>query len=272
MYYKKATAKWLSKRGADVGQKIASVITKWAEREEELDNMMRTWEDSLELPMEEDQQQPSGWIEKVSTLPPSEASGEGSNVSTPTAPKDLNPTDPEAGSYVSQVEYPEPTRTRSREVYPTRMLPAIPEDDESQHQPAEAEADAEERRMDGDEESPEHVLGGRWRKVADESKRLFDRRKENEYYSLQPELRREVLRCHRHLGHMPKEQLARVLADAGAKFEVIDWTRKHFECPVCKSMIKPGLPRRAAARKSYQFNKTVGADHFSHNFAAKPFD
>ena len=126
--------------------------------------------------------------------------------------------------------------------------------------------------MEEDEENPEHVLGGRWRKVADESKRMFDRRKESGYYSLQPELRREVLRCHRHLGHMPKEQLARVLADAGAKLEVVDWTRKHFECPVCKSMIKPGLPRPAAARKVYQFNKTVGADHFSHNFAARPFD
>ena len=36
------------------------------------------------------------------------------------------------------------------------------------------------------------------------------------------ELRREVLRCQRHLGHMPKEQVARGLADAGAKPEVID--------------------------------------------------
>ena len=70
---------------------------------------------------------------------------------------------------------------------------------------------------------------------------------------------------------MPKEQLARVLADAGAKLEVIDWTKKHFECPVCKATIKPGLPRPAAARKTYQFNKTVGADHFSHNFATDPF-
>ena len=71
---------------------------------------------------------------------------------------------------------------------------------------------------------------------------------------------------------MPKEQLARVLADAGAKQEVIEWTRKHFDCPVCKATIKPGLPRPAAARKTYQFNKTVGADHFIHNFAMHPFD
>ena len=71
---------------------------------------------------------------------------------------------------------------------------------------------------------------------------------------------------------MPKEQLARVLADAGAKMEVIDWTQKHIGCPVCKAIIKPGLPRPAAARKTYQFNKTVGADHFTHSFASHQFD
>ena len=74
------------------------------------------------------------------------------------------------------------------------------------------------------------------------------------------------------MGHMPKEQLARVLADAGAKSEVIEWTKKPFELPVCKSMIKPGLPRPAAARKTYQFNKTVGADHSTHSFATHPID
>ena len=71
---------------------------------------------------------------------------------------------------------------------------------------------------------------------------------------------------------MPKEQLARVLADAGAKMEVIDWTKKHVGCPVCKATSKPGLPRPAAARKTYQFNKTVGADHFTHSFATHPLD
>ena len=74
------------------------------------------------------------------------------------------------------------------------------------------------------------------------------------------------------MGHMPKGQLARVLADAGTKQEVIDWTKTHFECPVCKATIKPGLPRPAAARQFYQFNKTVGADHFTHTFASHQFD
>ena len=117
-----------------------------------------------------------------------------------------------------------------------------------------------------------HILGNKWRKVRDEAERLFDKRKEQGYYSLAPELRRRVMRCHRHLGHMPPDQLARVLADAGAKLEVIQWTRRYFECPVCKATIKPGLPRPAAARKTYEFNRTVGADHFTHHFAAQPFD
>ena len=71
---------------------------------------------------------------------------------------------------------------------------------------------------------------------------------------------------------MPQDQLARVLADAGAKVEVVDWCKRHFECPVCKAVIKPGLPRPAAARKVYQCNRTVGADHFTHHFMAQPFD
>ena len=80
------------------------------------------------------------------------------------------------------------------------------------------------------------------------------------------------MRCHCHLGHMPPDQLARVLADAGAKLEVVQWVKKYFECLVCKATIKPGLPRTAAARKTYEFNRTVGADHFTHHFATQPFD
>ena len=71
---------------------------------------------------------------------------------------------------------------------------------------------------------------------------------------------------------MPPDQLARVFADAGAKEEVVAWTRKFFECPVCKATIKPGLPRPAAARRQLEFNKTVGTDHFTHKWATKEFD
>ena len=71
---------------------------------------------------------------------------------------------------------------------------------------------------------------------------------------------------------MPKKQLARVLADVGAKPGVIDWSKRNLDCPVCKATIKPGLPRPAAARKNYQFNRTVGPDHFTHTFASHQFD
>ena len=66
--------------------------------------------------------------------------------------------------------------------------------------------------------------------------------------------------------------MARVLADAGAKPEVIDWMQMHFECAACKATMKPGLPRPAAARTSYHINKTVGADHSTHTFASHQFD
>lgn len=111
------------------------------------------------------------------------------------------------------------------------------------------------------EEARSHVLRNKWSEVQDETQQLFDRKKQQGYYSLAPELRNEPLRSHRHLGHMPPDQLARVLADAGAKAEVIQWCKRHFECPMCKATIKPGLRHPAAARKVYQFNRTVGSDH-----------
>ena len=163
---------------------------------------------------------------------------------------------------------------RSLELYPAALMPTIPEGVELEdlQQPTDPEAQGPDQPDDDDPEPKAHILGNKWRKVRDEAERFFDKRKEQGYYSLAPELRREVMRCHRHLGHMPPDQLARVLADARAKLEVIQWTRRYFECPVCKATIKPGLPRPAAARKTYEFNRTVGADHFTHHFAAQPFD
>ena len=54
-----------------------------------------------------------------------------------------------------------------RGIYRSRLLPTIPEGTELPHQPA----DPEEQRVE--EDGPDHILGGRWRRVADESKRLF---------------------------------------------------------------------------------------------------
>ena len=78
------------------------------------------------------------------------------------------------------------------------------------------------------------------------SEKLFEKKRDSGYYSLAPELRREVMRCHRHLGHMPPDQLARVLADAGAKLEVVQWTKRHFECPVCRAEVAHWVQVRVA--------------------------
>ena len=204
--------------------------------------MTRGWESALcALDIEEDDREfDSAWTEK-GTSPSQPSSPErGSMVfsSTITEGADINPTGPEKG-----------TGSNDRvSVYPNRLLPVIPEEADGSAELPQQPTDAQEQPV-AEDDGPDHILGGRWRRVADESKKLFDKRRGSGYYSLQPELRREVLRCHRHLGHMPRDQLARVLADAGAKPEVIEWTKRHFECPVCKATIKPGLPRPAAARK-----------------------
>ena len=86
------------------------------------------------------------------------------------------------------------------------------------------------------------------------------------------EMRREVLRLHRSLAHLPAIDLARIMKDAGARLDVIEWTKKFFKCPVCESRQKPGLPRSSSARHTWEFNKVVGLDHFHHTFKHTPRD
>ena len=116
---------------------------------------------------------------------------------------------------------------RSVELYPAALLPTTPEGVELEdlQQPTDPEAQGPEQ-LDDEDETKAHILGNKWRKVKDEAEKLFEKRKDHGYYSLAPELRREGMRCHRHLGHMPPDQLARVLADAGAKLEVVQWVKK----------------------------------------------
>ena len=53
-----------------------------------------------------------------------------------------------------------------------RLLPSIPEGESLPEQPA----DPQEHRLD--EEEPEgHILGGRWRRAAAETQRLFDKKR-----------------------------------------------------------------------------------------------
>ena len=262
--------------------------------------MTRTWEQALEMELP-DSEQSSDSMRKESELhqPPSpsnrgsrrsqstilesygstdsEAGGPGTEGPTilqtsgrtgpkvkvgtlaPTIPKGCCPTKPEA-----------PPQSRA-DIYPSRLLPASLREQSCRSSPR-IPKNSEWKNMG-------HITswavdGGEWRMI---SKRLFEKtRRESGHYFLLPELRREVLRCRRHLGHKPKSHLARVLADAGAKPEVIDWTKRHVDCPVCKATITPGLLRPAAARKADQLKKTVGADHcthtHTHTFASHQFD
>lgn len=78
--------------------------------------------------------------------------------------------------------------------------------------------------------------------------------------ALPPNLRREVYRLHRNLGHPDPAAFIRALRHAGAKPEVIQWVKYHFECPVCASKRKPNLPRPGHLVRSLQFNDIVGID------------
>ena len=77
---------------------------------------------------------------------------------------------------------------------------------------------------------------------------------------------------HRHLGHLPPDQLARVLADGGVKVEVVQWVKKYFECPVCKATIKPWGAAASGRQEYLSLQPYRGVDNFTHHFAKQPFD
>ena len=77
------------------------------------------------------------------------------------------PTTPESNRSTG----PEAQTQNSPGIYPSRLLPAIPEGTELPELPH----DPEEQRVE-EEDGPDHILGGRWRRVADESKKLFEKR------------------------------------------------------------------------------------------------
>ena len=89
-----------------------------------------------------------------------------------------------------------------------------------------------------------------------------------EYYALPREMRQEVMRLHRALAQIPRLDIARGLKDAGAKEEIVMWTKRHFRCPVCDSKVKPGAQRLSSAKRVWEFNKVVGLDHIHPKFQA----
>ena len=74
------------------------------------------------------------------------------------------------------------------------------------------------------------------------------------------DLRREIFRLHRNLGHPDQWTFLRALRHAQAKPEVIEWVRSEFRCPICESSRKPSLPRPGHLVRCMAFNEVVGVD------------
>jgi len=86
------------------------------------------------------------------------------------------------------------------------------------------------------------------------------RKVDDEEFSLAPQLRREVHRLHRNLGHPAKEVFLRALKHAGVRQEVMDWTRRFFRCPTCESQPRPTSARPGHLSRALEFNMVVGVD------------
>ena len=78
--------------------------------------------------------------------------------------------------------------------------------------------------------------------------------------SLHPELRRELYRLHRNLGHPDKQTFMRALKNANCRKEAIEWVRSSFRCPLCERKQKPKSQRPGHLSQEMPFNKVVGID------------
>ena len=74
-----------------------------------------------------------------------------------------------------------------------------------------------------------------------------------------PELRRELYRIHRNLGHPDDQTFCRALRHSGVKLDIIKWVKKKFECPICQRR-RPGTHRPAHLSRQMEFNAVVGID------------
>ena len=75
-----------------------------------------------------------------------------------------------------------------------------------------------------------------------------------------PELRRELFRIHRNLGHPDRQSFCRALKHAGVKPDIIKWVKIHFDCPICSSRKRPVSHRPAHLSRRLDFNEVVGVD------------
>ena len=78
--------------------------------------------------------------------------------------------------------------------------------------------------------------------------------------SLHPELRRELYRLHRNLGHPDLQTFLRALRHANCRKEALEWVRSRFQCPICERKQKPKSQRPGHLTQSLPFNRVVGVD------------
>ena len=79
---------------------------------------------------------------------------------------------------------------------------------------------------------------------------------------LAPDVRREVYRIHRNLGHPNLQTFLRALRHAGVKAEILRWVKSDCRCPICETKRKPASQRPAHLSRSLEFNEVVGVDIF----------
>eukprot|EP00435_Cladocopium_sp_Y103_P008346 s2034_g2.t1 len=77
---------------------------------------------------------------------------------------------------------------------------------------------------------------------------------------LHPELRREIFKIHRNLGHPSHQVFIRALKHAGVKEEVLQWVKHHFKCPLCERKQQPSSHRPGKLQRAMNFNEVVGID------------
>ena len=79
---------------------------------------------------------------------------------------------------------------------------------------------------------------------------------------LTADLRREVFRLHRNLGHPDNWTFVRALKHANAKPEIVEWVKQEFRCPICEASRKPSIPRPGHLVRTLAFNEVIGTDVF----------
>ena len=77
---------------------------------------------------------------------------------------------------------------------------------------------------------------------------------------LAPDLKREVYRIHRNLGHPERASFARALKHAGAREDVLKYVKQEFECPICCARKRPASHRPAHVVRAMPFNDVLGVD------------